>query len=141
MVCEEKDYNVLQIDHIYGNGNLDRSLYGGTSNSKFLREVARSYSAGEKFYQLLCANCNVRKARNYKPSAKELAQNRKTESPTSSERLRPLITGRFNYKPSRVTKVPRIPKVRPKREPVLSMNQLCRIAREYKRSQSETASG
>lgn len=60
--CGKEDYNVLQIDHVHGNGNADRAKYGGSSSNQFLLAVFASCRRGEGKYQLLCANCNMRKA-------------------------------------------------------------------------------
>jgi len=59
--CGETDLKVLQLDHIDGGGNqhrksLKKGKYGGWSFYMLLE--SQGYPEG---YQVLCANCNIRK--------------------------------------------------------------------------------
>ena len=59
--CGEDDLDVLCIDHINGNGNQERkkiNRFGGNGFYRWLR--TNGYPEG---YQVLCANCNMKKAR------------------------------------------------------------------------------
>ena len=53
--CGFNDWRALQIDHINGGGCKHSERVSGPY---LLKEVVRSYKAGENKYQLLCANCN-----------------------------------------------------------------------------------
>lgn len=53
--CGISDSRVLQIDHVFGGGTAQRRL---VSRWMFLKIVLAD-AAGS--YQLLCANCNVKK--------------------------------------------------------------------------------
>lgn len=55
--CPETDQRVLQIDHIFGDGAIARREM---SQSQILKDVLEK---GATKYQVLCANCNVRKRR------------------------------------------------------------------------------
>lgn len=50
----DKDVRALCLDHVNGNGHLERSI------QKFYRDV---YAGRRQDIQVLCANCNVIKAR------------------------------------------------------------------------------
>lgn len=51
--CRIRDKKVLQIDHVNGDGHLERNLSRSQLYAKVLQEPKR--------YQLLCANCNWKK--------------------------------------------------------------------------------
>ena len=50
--CGTTDHRVLQVDHIGGNGNLERKR---TYREAILQKIRQGEIGG---YQLLCANCN-----------------------------------------------------------------------------------
>ena len=52
--CGFNNPKALQIDHIKGDGAIERL----SGKKELCREVIRSFLAGENKYQLLCANCN-----------------------------------------------------------------------------------
>jgi hypothetical protein len=54
--CGEEDWNVLDIDHINGDGKEDR---GNLKRQKMFKSIAREGSQGK--YQLLCGNCHRKK--------------------------------------------------------------------------------
>lgn len=56
LVCGEDDDVVLQIDHVNGDGGQERRRRSSYS-------ILRAVINGEPGYQLLCANCHVRKTR------------------------------------------------------------------------------
>jgi len=56
--CGNSEKEVLQIDHIKGGGTKLFKKYGTELYSKILREIKN----GSKDYQLLCGNCNIKKA-------------------------------------------------------------------------------
>lgn len=59
--CGFHDLRALQIDHINGDGAIERASwkeFGGMALSQFYSLVSKSFSSGENRYQLLCANCN-----------------------------------------------------------------------------------
>ena len=56
--CGYSDERALQIDHIYGGGRIDRKRL--SSVSRYYEHILINEGRG---YQLLCANCNVIKAR------------------------------------------------------------------------------
>jgi len=58
--CGESDIDVLQIDHINGGGNQQRKALGLRGGRLYLWMIQNGYPDG---YQVLCANCNMRKAR------------------------------------------------------------------------------
>lgn len=54
--CKFADKRCLQIDHVNGNGKIDKTR---TSNRlQYLKHVKQSFLNKENKYQLLCANCN-----------------------------------------------------------------------------------
>lgn len=53
--CKETDPLVLCVDHINGGGNKQRRQVGGNFNRWLIR---KNFPLG---YQVLCANCNLRK--------------------------------------------------------------------------------
>ena len=64
--CGYKDLRALCIDHISGGGTAERRKRGRISVQ---REIIRRVRSGDltvfSEYQLLCANCNMIKAREY----------------------------------------------------------------------------
>jgi hypothetical protein len=57
--CGESDWRCLQVDHINGNGKIDRRKRAGSKAwTVYLIEKIKN---GSKDYQLLCANCNWKK--------------------------------------------------------------------------------
>ena len=61
--CGFPDKRALQIDHINGNGRLERR--GISNRTVFYKIVCRSVKNKENKYQLLCANCNwIKKVEN-----------------------------------------------------------------------------
>ena len=59
--CGEKEYDFLQIDHIYNDGaehRRERKTKGGAS---LLIDVVKR---GPERYQVLCANCHLAKSKN-----------------------------------------------------------------------------
>ena len=57
--CGLADPIVLQIDHVNGGGSKERSRFKSTRSYLFF--VLKKVKNGSRDYQLLCANCNVRK--------------------------------------------------------------------------------
>jgi len=59
--CGEDDLFVLQIDHVFGDGHLeraDRPGVAGRVTDKVVRRVLRGNTRG---LQVLCANCHAKK--------------------------------------------------------------------------------
>ena len=56
VICGFEDFRALQLDHKNGKGHQERKRLwgGGTYYAKILEKV----KAGNKDYQILCANCN-----------------------------------------------------------------------------------
>ena len=52
--CGYSDHRALQVDHIKGDGALDRGKVGPV----YYLAVIKSIDINENKYQLLCANCN-----------------------------------------------------------------------------------
>lgn len=62
--CEEDDIRILTIDHIDNNGAEHRSRTGLSSGTSFYYWLRREdYPKG---FQVLCANCNMRKEIEYR---------------------------------------------------------------------------
>ena len=55
--CGFEDRRALQIDHVNGDGHIERTTGKGFGNS-YNKRVLQSFLKGENKYQLLCANCN-----------------------------------------------------------------------------------
>lgn len=53
--CGFSDFRALQVDHINGDGNVERHLL---RRNDYYPNVLKSFLADEKRYQLLCCNCN-----------------------------------------------------------------------------------
>lgn len=49
--CGFSDVRALQVDHVFGDGFIDRKLYSGPNYKRVIEDV-------DGKYQLLCANCN-----------------------------------------------------------------------------------
>ena len=61
--CGFSDERALQIDHVVGDGNLERTKNGYRSG--YYVRVLVSFLKKENKYQLLCANCNwIKKVEN-----------------------------------------------------------------------------
>lgn len=58
--CGENDFRCLQIDHVHGNGNKERKENNNTPLTLYKLYLSK-IKAGSNDYQLLCANCNLRK--------------------------------------------------------------------------------
>ena len=61
MHCGIKDLRVLEIDHINGDGDLERSSTGrcGSEGTKLIRHIFKTPIAElAAQYQILCANCH-----------------------------------------------------------------------------------
>lgn len=56
--CDEVDPLVLQVDHIAGNGKEDDEKFCNRSAPAYLKHVLTDQTDA---YQLLCANCNIKK--------------------------------------------------------------------------------
>ncbi len=59
--CGFTDKRALQIDHVDGDGWVQRKKYkefGGISNTMYYNLVEESYLKKDGAYQILCANCN-----------------------------------------------------------------------------------
>ena len=59
--CGFKDFRALQIDHVNGDGYIQRynwKTLGGLDASQYYKIVKESFLKQENIYQLLCANCN-----------------------------------------------------------------------------------
>lgn len=55
--CGFSDVRALQLDHIYGDGHLDRKMFGGGASTKTRLRIVNGISDRRR-YQILCANCN-----------------------------------------------------------------------------------
>ena len=70
--CGETDPMYLQIDHVKNDGYLDKNQSGSRICVKYKMKL---YHENPKRFQLLCANCNVAKAKNggklYKPKKRK----------------------------------------------------------------------
>lgn len=53
--CGFSDSRALQVDHVYGNGNMERAERSSSSVRGLLKSI-KNAPVGE--FQLLCANCN-----------------------------------------------------------------------------------
>lgn len=62
-VCGEDDILVLQLDHIQNDGNKHRKTFDGNGCGTELYLFLKK-SGFPPGYQVLCANCNIAKARN-----------------------------------------------------------------------------
>ena len=58
--CGEEDLQVLQIDHIHNDGATDRIKHG-TGQKLYLHIIRSPQEEIRERYQILCANCNMRK--------------------------------------------------------------------------------
>ena len=67
--CGEGDETVLQLDHVNNDGAEHKRVLGSRSSYVIFREAGKEYQPSK--YQLLCANCHVRK---HKKEKKELEQ-------------------------------------------------------------------
>ena len=56
--CGFNDDRALQIDHINGDGKIERAHGKCNVGITFYRKVYFSITAKENRYQILCANCN-----------------------------------------------------------------------------------
>jgi 5-methylcytosine-specific restriction endonuclease McrA len=56
--CGNDDWNVLEIDHVNGDGKLERAQ---VAKDRMLREIANAKDNTKSRYQLLCANCHRKK--------------------------------------------------------------------------------
>lgn len=66
--CSESDLDVLTIDHINGNGSIHRKTIRVRSGSGFYKWLKRNkYPDG---FQVLCFNCNMKKAFEHKRNDK-----------------------------------------------------------------------
>jgi len=68
--CGFDDYRALQIDHINGEGGIERRK---TNGIPFLNRVLKELNSNK--YQLLCANCNwIKRAesKNEQPKGKQV---------------------------------------------------------------------
>ena len=45
------------VDHVNGDGHIDKRAYGGLSSAAYYKDVANQAQSGK--YQLLCANCHA----------------------------------------------------------------------------------
>ena len=59
--CGFNDHRALHIDHIHGDGRLDRDSHSRQNN--LFRFIITNYDEVKKKLQILCANCNQIKAR------------------------------------------------------------------------------
>ena len=55
--CGISDFRVLQIDHIFGRGGVDRKKWTCIAFYRWILNTPKAIEELEK-YQLLCANCN-----------------------------------------------------------------------------------
>ncbi len=58
-LCIVSDVDVIQIDHVNGNGAVERRKYKGSGGLIYLKRILGRLESGD--YQLLCANCNWKK--------------------------------------------------------------------------------
>jgi len=61
--CGVNDIDVLQFDHINNDGNIGRKLFGSAGNE--LSYYSRRPDEAVKRFQVLCANCNIKKNKVY----------------------------------------------------------------------------
>lgn len=59
--CSFKDHRSLDIDHIHGKGNLDRSNHN--RQNELYAEIIKNPDESKKKFQILCRNCNEIKER------------------------------------------------------------------------------
>jgi 5-methylcytosine-specific restriction endonuclease McrA len=59
--CGNTDKTVLQIDHTKNNGAVHRKSLGTKGGPAMLVDICKSFRHFSKDYQLLCANCHVKK--------------------------------------------------------------------------------
>ena len=63
--CGFNDVDCLQIDHVNGGGNQERKRFR-RHQEQYLTHVLKQIQNGSKDYQLLCANCNIKKEKEKK---------------------------------------------------------------------------
>lgn len=63
-ICGIKDIRCLQVDHIYGDGSIDKENM--TSNKEMFRYYVKHPDIAKERLQPLCANCNWIKRHNNK---------------------------------------------------------------------------
>jgi hypothetical protein len=56
--CGETDWRCLQIDHVNGGGSKEIDKIG---RRLYMKKIKEDVLNGSRNYQLLCANCNMRK--------------------------------------------------------------------------------
>lgn len=54
--CGFSDWRALQIDHIFGDGHIERKQRRSFDSHRQAAKIRRGFADGK--YQLLCANCN-----------------------------------------------------------------------------------
>lgn len=66
--CGTTAYQVLVIDHIFGQGYLEQEYF--KNKNEMYRQYLQDFDYESQFIQILCYNCNVRKRQNYKEHAR-----------------------------------------------------------------------
>lgn len=56
--CNETNPRVLQIDHIFGNGYLERKWFK-TNKQNMYKDYVKNYEINKKYIQIRCFNCNI----------------------------------------------------------------------------------
>ena len=77
--CGFFDKRALQIDHVFGDGHLERSKSTKELNigsKSFYKRVLLSLNNNEGRYQLLCANCNWIKRHENKEHNRKISDNK-----------------------------------------------------------------
>lgn len=58
--CNETNPNVLQIDHVMGNGYLERKWFKENKQNMY-KDYVKNYEIHKNFIQIRCINCNINK--------------------------------------------------------------------------------
>ncbi len=74
--CGEQDTKILQIDHILGQGYIEKEFF--KNRQKMFEQYLKEFKLESEYLQVLCFNCNVKKRHRYReskdrPNAKDFA--------------------------------------------------------------------
>lgn len=59
--CGEDDWKCLCIDHVNGDGKKDRQINRHQATIPYYLSIIKEVEQGSQRFQILCANCNMRK--------------------------------------------------------------------------------